>query len=185
MTDKELRKLSRGDLLDLLLAQCKETESLQSRLNEANEKLESRRIELLEAGNIAEAALALNGVFESAQAAADQYLETIRENTKHQDEICKAMERECKEKCDKMLADAQAKSDALLASANAQKAESDLLAEDTKARCAAMTAAAEAEAETYWKNISARLEKFYEEHHGLREILLQIGGNDIGKEMKI
>jgi chromosome segregation ATPase len=36
-----------------------------------------RRIRLREAGSIAEAALKLNGVFEAAQAAANQYLENI------------------------------------------------------------------------------------------------------------
>lgn len=38
----------------------------------------TRAIELEEAGNIAEAALRLNGIFETAQAAADQYLMNVR-----------------------------------------------------------------------------------------------------------
>lgn len=39
---------------------------------------QSRRIELDEAGSIAEAALRLNGIFEVAQQAADQYLYNVR-----------------------------------------------------------------------------------------------------------
>ena len=39
----------------------------------------SRRIELEKAGSIAEASLRLNGVFEAAQKAADQYLENLRQ----------------------------------------------------------------------------------------------------------
>lgn len=38
----------------------------------------SRRIELNEAGSIAEAALKLSGIFEAAQDAADRYLENVR-----------------------------------------------------------------------------------------------------------
>ncbi|MCR2047581.1 hypothetical protein NSB25_09845 [Acetatifactor muris] len=110
MTDKEMHKLSRRELLQLLLAQVRETEELKQTLTEREaqmtelrenyEKLRNRldqkdakiqelrdtlqaerttrRIELQEAGSIAEAALRLNGIFEIAQKAADQYLENVR-----------------------------------------------------------------------------------------------------------
>lgn len=78
MTDKELRKLSRRDLLELLLAQSREQDALKQELAKAKEELAKRQICLEQAGSIAEAALRLNGVFEAAQAAADQYLESIR-----------------------------------------------------------------------------------------------------------
>ncbi len=74
----DLSKLSRKQLLELLLRQTKRADELELRLVELEKKLESRRIAELEAGSIAEAALRLNGVFEAAQAAADQYLENIR-----------------------------------------------------------------------------------------------------------
>ena len=79
MTDKELRRLSRTDLLEMLLEQSKEVERLQQELAEARQQLEERRIMTEEAGSIAEAALRNNRVFEAAQAAADQYLENIRQ----------------------------------------------------------------------------------------------------------
>lgn len=78
VTDRELRKLSRADLLELLLAESRENEMLRTQLKEAQEKLASREIELQNAGSIAEAALRLNGVFEAAEQAAQQYLENIR-----------------------------------------------------------------------------------------------------------
>lgn len=110
MTDKEMRKLSRRELLQLLLAQVRETEELKQTLTEREEQLTelrenyeklrkrldqkdekiqelrhtlqeertTRRIELQEAGSIAEAALRLNGIFDIAQKAADQYLENVR-----------------------------------------------------------------------------------------------------------
>ena len=78
MTDKELKKLSRAELLEMLLAQSKEKQRLEEELAEARKKLEDREIRIAESGSLAEAALKLNGVFEAAQAAADQYLENIR-----------------------------------------------------------------------------------------------------------
>lgn len=84
MTEKELRKLSRRDLLEMLLAQTKEVERLKKELDAANEALRSREILLANAGSIAEAALQLNAVFEAAQKAADQYLENIKNLNKQE-----------------------------------------------------------------------------------------------------
>lgn len=78
MTEKELRRLSRMDLLEMLLEQSKEVERLQTELETVKKQLNDRRIMEQEAGSIAEAALRLNKVFEAAQQAADQYLENIR-----------------------------------------------------------------------------------------------------------
>lgn len=78
MTKKELRRLSRMDLLEMLLEQSKEVERLQAELETVKKQLNDRRIMEQEAGSIAEAALRLNKVFEAAQQAADQYLENIR-----------------------------------------------------------------------------------------------------------
>ena len=57
MTDAELRKLKRVELLELLMAQSKETEGLRAQLEQAQEQLRSREIQLSEAGSIAEASL--------------------------------------------------------------------------------------------------------------------------------
>lgn len=47
-------------------------------VNEMSKRQSNRRIELEEAGSIAAAALKLNGVFEAAQKAADQYLYNLK-----------------------------------------------------------------------------------------------------------
>ena len=65
---KQLRKLRRSDLFELLVEQAKELEG----------KLESRELEVTDAGSIAEAALAISKVFEEAQAAADTYLYNVK-----------------------------------------------------------------------------------------------------------
>ena len=82
MTEKELRRLSRTDLLEMLLEQSKEVQRLQQELEETKQKLEDRRLMEQEAGSVAEAALRINKVFEAAQQAADQYLENIRIRSK-------------------------------------------------------------------------------------------------------
>lgn len=90
MTDKELKKLSRADLLELLLEESRENERLREKLRIASEKLKDRTIQIREAGSIAEAALRLNGVFEAAEAAAQQYVENVRqqmERPKTEDEL--------------------------------------------------------------------------------------------------
>lgn len=81
MTNKELKKLSRRQLLELMLAQSKRIDILEKELSHARMQLENRRIVAEEAGSIAEAALRLNGIFEAAQEAADQYLESVRHRT--------------------------------------------------------------------------------------------------------
>lgn len=78
MTDAELKKLKRHELLQMLLEQSKTVEALKAELEEKNKLLEERSIKLAESGSIAEAALKLNDIFEAAQAAADQYLYNIK-----------------------------------------------------------------------------------------------------------
>lgn len=78
MTDRELKKLRRADLLELLLDERRENERLRDELEKARERLDDRAIRLEKAGSIAAAALQLNGVFEAAEAAAVQYLENVR-----------------------------------------------------------------------------------------------------------
>lgn len=88
MTKKELKRLSRAQLLELLIEQTRENMNLQEQLDDANARLEQRDIRIEQAGSIAQAALELNGVFEAAQSAAGQYIENLRRMTAEQEEIC-------------------------------------------------------------------------------------------------
>ena len=91
MTEQELKKLSRQDLLELLILEVRENERLTVRLAEKEALLQERRIQLERSGSIAEAALQLNGIFEAAQAAADQYLENIRQLEADTRQRCRLM----------------------------------------------------------------------------------------------
>lgn len=74
MTDKELKKLNRAQLLELLIDQSHEIDRLQTALDEAKQKVKDRELMLEKCGSIAEASLAITEVFERAQEAADLYL---------------------------------------------------------------------------------------------------------------
>ena len=78
MTDKELKRIGRAELLELLLAQSEENEALQARIDELEQELRNREIIIENAGTIADAAFQLNGVFDAAGSAAVQYLENIK-----------------------------------------------------------------------------------------------------------
>lgn len=80
MNDKELKKLNRKELLEILVSQANLIESLEKELEEVKKELNNRSIVLREAGSIAEASLKLSGIFEKAQEVADQYLNSIIEN---------------------------------------------------------------------------------------------------------
>ena len=79
MTEKEMRRLNRYQLLDLLIHQTQRADQLQQKLDEAEERLKVQSVRLASLGSIAEASLQLSGVFEAAQKAADQYLEASKE----------------------------------------------------------------------------------------------------------
>ena len=110
MTRKELRRLSRAELLEMLIQQEEELNACKEQLARAQAELESRQIKISNAGSIAEAALQVSGIFEAAQRAADQYLSSVNELSARQEEVCARMEAETKRKCDAMVEKAQADS---------------------------------------------------------------------------
>ena len=81
MTEKELLKLKKSELLEIMLAQSKEIDKLRAKLAKVQAQLADRSIAIKESGSIAEAPLKLNKVFEEAQRAADQYVENVKKNT--------------------------------------------------------------------------------------------------------
>lgn len=111
MTERDLKKLNRTDLLELLLQQSREMEQLQDELAQVKHQLSRRTIVLNEAGSIAEAALQLNGVFAAAENACAQYIESIQHLSGQQEEVCQQMLQETQAKCDKMMADAKYQSE--------------------------------------------------------------------------
>lgn len=105
MTHKELKKFSRRELLEILVAQSREIDRLQKELKAATELLENREITIKNAGSLAEAALRLNHIFRNADAAAQQYLDSIQLMVQKEREILsiiQSKERELQQKLDKV-----------------------------------------------------------------------------------
>lgn len=110
MTERELRRLSRADLLELLVAQRRENEQLRCILDQTQAQLADRTVQINNAGSIAEASLQLSGIFNAAQDSCQYYLENIKLLSERQNQICQQMEQETQEKCDRMVAEAELKS---------------------------------------------------------------------------
>jgi hypothetical protein len=92
MTDKDLRKLSRLELLEILVAQSKQMEELQTELEIANERLHTRELKINKAGSIAEAVISLSDVLESAEAAGRMYVDELEKLYQREKVICANME---------------------------------------------------------------------------------------------
>lgn len=108
MTEREMRRLRRVDLLEMLVQLSRENEQLRLELDEANQKLKDRSICMETSGTMAEAALKLNGIFEAADAACRQYQENMEQMVRRQEALCKQMEMETVEKCQQMKREAAA-----------------------------------------------------------------------------
>lgn len=115
MTPKELKRLSRGDLLEMLLDLSKENEQLRKENLDLRKQIVDRTLVIENSGSLAEAAMHLNGVFEAAQKACDQYRMNIMQ-------ISDDLERKTREDCESMLAQAREEAQRILASAGMGKA---------------------------------------------------------------
>ena len=78
MSEKDLKRLGRAELIDIIIELQKENTVLTNKNKKLTQMLNEKNIILNNAGSIAEASLKLNKVFETAQAAADQYVESVK-----------------------------------------------------------------------------------------------------------
>ena len=78
MTDKEFKRLSRAQLIDIIYQFQLKQEELTAENEKLTKELADKRLLVNKAGNIAEAALEIHNVMQSAQAAAEHYMEEIK-----------------------------------------------------------------------------------------------------------
>ena len=157
MKDRELRRLSRTDLLELLLAQRRENEQLRCILDQTQAQLADRTIRLDQAGSIAEASLQLSGIFEAAQDSCQYYMDNIRQLSERQNEICQQMERESKEKCQQMERESKEKC--------------ELMERESKEKCDRMVSEAEMKAQLCWENCSEKIKQLVDSFEGLQQAM--------------
>ena len=80
MTEKDLKKLNRYQLLEMLIVQTDRADKLQAKLDIAEKQLENQELHISSLGSIAEASLQLKGVFQAAQDAADMYIDAAKKH---------------------------------------------------------------------------------------------------------
>ena len=157
MTPKDLRKLSRLALLDMLIEMSTELEAVREKLAQAEEKLQNREIALNQAGSIAEVALQVNDVYAVTEAACKQYMENIRLLSERQERLCAQRDRESKAQAEELLAQT--------------RKTCETMERNTKSLCDNMLAKARTESRQCWAELSEKLDAYYAQHAGLRELL--------------
>lgn len=134
MKAKELKRLGRSDLLEMLLELSLENDRMSQELTVLRAKMQQRAIDLEDSGSLAEAALKLNDVFRAAQAACEQYRENIRSRSDNADAIfrekeeqaqaqCRHLVEETEKQCREMLEQARKQSEQILLEARNQARE--------------------------------------------------------------
>ena len=95
MISKELKNLSRRELMDIIYQMKRNEQQMQEEIASLQEALEEKRIRLTEAGSISEAAASITKLFSTAQMTADLYLNEIS-----------CMKEETKKECTKQIEEA-------------------------------------------------------------------------------
>lgn len=161
MTDKELRRLGRMELVDIIYQLEKKQNELEEENKELQNRLDSVRITIEKSGSIAEAAVGINGVFEAAQKAADQYLEEIH-----------LANREVENRCNTMLKEAEANSSLIInrakSKAEAVKKQAVQELEQARKEAEALKADADSEIDAKWNDFIARTEQVLKAHAELQ-----------------
>ena len=111
MTDKEFKRLSRSQLIDIIYQFQLTQNELNDEIERLKKALDDRRLRVKEAGNIADAALEITNVMQAAQDAATLYLEEIR-----------TMREETKIECQRLLENAQKEAESIIGQAREGKA---------------------------------------------------------------
>ena len=122
MTDKEFKRLSRSQLIDIIYQLQLEQEKLTADNEKLSKALDDKRLRLSKAGNIAEAALEIHNVMQAAQDASAHYLEEIQIRANHEyQQILK----EAKDRAAAIVEKAQREADEIVAQAKKENPDYD------------------------------------------------------------
>ena len=119
MTDKEFKRLSRAELIEIIYRLQLQIDKLTGENEALENALKDKRLRISNAGSLAEAVLEINGCLLSAQNAADQYLNEI-----------KMIRDETEAEKKRILAKAQEEAAAIIASAQKTDNAHDSASED-------------------------------------------------------
>ncbi|MCD8007817.1 MAG: hypothetical protein LUF68_02600, partial [Clostridiales bacterium] len=120
MADKELRKMNRTELIEIIYALQQNERALREENETLRTQLDDKLLRIEKAGSIAEAALSLNRIFEDAEQAAQQYLASIQKANDTAEQILEDARREA----DAIRAQAAAEAKAQAATKKAEQEKS-------------------------------------------------------------
>ena len=101
MNKRDIRKLSRKDLLEIMLNQSEKIKSLELEVSKLKEDLASKNFSISNAGTLAEASISISGILQKADEAIEiyknNYLDQVRKDfEKEKDAILKETKDLCK-----------------------------------------------------------------------------------------
>lgn len=106
MADRDIRKLKRMELMEIIYQLKKSEQDLQTQVETLQNQLLDKNLKMEKAGSIAEAALLLTDVFTSAQKTADLYVEEIRKRHEQTEAECRRMISEAQKEAEKIVQEA-------------------------------------------------------------------------------
>ena len=115
MISKELKRLSRRELVDIIYQLKKNEQEMQEEIKSLKNELQDKRIRVSVAGSIADAAMSVTNVFSTAQMTADLYLREISYMKEDTEKECEKKIEDAEKKVKEILADGEKKFDALKA----------------------------------------------------------------------
>ena len=159
MTEGDMKKLNRAELLAMLISITQRCDKLEAELQDAYERLDGRDIEVSRAGTLAEAALKINKIFEAADQAGAQYLANLQrmypgdgsvppEVLMAASQDAGAAEKEVRAKCQAIEA-------------------------ETKRRCVEMVESAKRDSQAYWDEVYSRIKKYNDTVEAMKKALAE------------
>ena len=107
MINKELKKLSRRELVDIIYKLKMNEQKMQEEIASLEEALEEKRVKMSNAGSIVDVAVAVTDIFTKAQSTADFYLREIEYMKEETEKECKKKLEETDKKLEKALAEGE------------------------------------------------------------------------------
>lgn len=123
MQEKELRKMTRSELIEIIYALQQNEKRLIAEKEELQAKLDDRVIRINNAGSLAEASLAVNQIFEACQMAANDYLRSIAYMHEETERRAKHIMAQTKKRSDQILKEAHERAAEMQAEAEANEDE--------------------------------------------------------------
>ncbi len=164
MKKTELQKMSRLELIEIIYALQQEEKLLEEEKKKLEDTIANWTIQIEEAGSIAEAAIKINGVFEAAQTAANQYLDHLRkENSQAETQISHLVENTKQEQA-LLLSQAQEQADSIVQEANQYRS-------SVQRECKLLISQTEESIKEKWAAFDRRVQSLLESHNELSVFL--------------